>query len=200
MDIGKAVDALKAGKSVSRAGWNGKGMFVYLVPPASYPAQTGAAIEHFGKGSTVPYNAYLALKGTDGRVSTWVPSINDTLAVDWEIFTGLAAEALEPLKPVITDPFFERDETAERLDKLDSFILSGGFAALDQDNRILLQRQALQMRGYVDTLDARIKLIDGKSAAAQFGKPENFEDPDNGIIETRTTGGGSVETPVPFNG
>lgn len=84
-DIGYAVAALKDGKRVARAGWNGKGMFVYLVPPASYPVQTGAAKAHFGEGSLVPYNAYLALKGVDNTVSTWVPSMNDTLAEDWEI-------------------------------------------------------------------------------------------------------------------
>ena len=32
-DIGYAVEALKAGKRVSRAGWNGKGMFLFLLDP-----------------------------------------------------------------------------------------------------------------------------------------------------------------------
>jgi hypothetical protein len=31
-DIGYAVEALKAGKRVRRAGWNGKGMFLFLLP------------------------------------------------------------------------------------------------------------------------------------------------------------------------
>lgn len=78
-----ALDSLKVGKRVARHGWNGKGMFVYHVPAASYPAQTGAAKEHFGEDALVPYNAYLALKGVDGRVSTWVPSSTDVLAEDW---------------------------------------------------------------------------------------------------------------------
>ena len=60
-------------------------MFVYHVPAAAYPVQTGAAKAHFGEGSLVPYNAYLALKGVDETVSTWVPSINDCLAEDWVI-------------------------------------------------------------------------------------------------------------------
>jgi hypothetical protein len=85
MSFGLAVEALKIGKRVARAGWNGKGQFVYLVPPASYPVQTGAAKAHFGEGSMVPYNAYMALKGVDDTVSTWVPSVNDTLADDWQI-------------------------------------------------------------------------------------------------------------------
>lgn len=43
MDFTGALSWLKAGKRVARAGWNGKGMFAYMVPPASYPVQTGAA-------------------------------------------------------------------------------------------------------------------------------------------------------------
>lgn len=85
MTFGHAVEMLKTGFKVARAGWNGKGMFIYLVPAASYPAQTGAAKRHFGEGALVPYNAYLALKGTDGNISTWVPSITDVLAEDWQV-------------------------------------------------------------------------------------------------------------------
>ena len=89
LNFGQALDAIKAGKRIARTGWNGKGMFVYLVPPASYPVQTGAAKAHFGEGAMVPYNAYMAIKNVDGTVSTWVPSVNDCLAVDW----GVVGEA-----------------------------------------------------------------------------------------------------------
>ena len=84
MDFGKALEALKAGKRVSRAGWNGKGMFVYLVPANRYIATTRVAREHFGEDALVPYNAYMAIKNVDESVSTWVPSVNDCLAEDWE--------------------------------------------------------------------------------------------------------------------
>lgn len=80
-----ALAALKDGHRVARNGWNGKGMFAYMVPPASYPVQTGAAKAHFGEGSLVPYNAYFALKGVDETVNTWVPSVSDLLAEDWQV-------------------------------------------------------------------------------------------------------------------
>ncbi|WP_081059892.1 DUF2829 domain-containing protein [Burkholderia stagnalis] len=80
-----ALSWVKQGRRIARAGWNGNGMFVYFVPAASYPVQTGAAKAHFGEGSMVPYNAYLALKGVDDTVSTWVPSVTDCLADDWHI-------------------------------------------------------------------------------------------------------------------
>jgi hypothetical protein len=76
---------LKGGARITREGWNGRGMFVYLVPANSYPAQTDAAKAHFGDGALVPYNAYAALVGANGTVSTWAPSIGDTLAEDWLI-------------------------------------------------------------------------------------------------------------------
>ena len=85
MTFGAAIEALKVGQSVARAGWNGKGMFIYLVPAASYPAQTGAAKAYFGKDALVPYAAYLALKNVDGTVNTWAPSVSDALAEDWAL-------------------------------------------------------------------------------------------------------------------
>lgn len=84
MNFGQAVEALKLGSKVAREGWNGKGMFVYMVPANAYPASTEAAKSHF-KGELVPYNAYLAIKNVNETVSTWVPSINDVLAEDWQI-------------------------------------------------------------------------------------------------------------------
>jgi hypothetical protein len=81
--FGTALEELKLGSKVARSGWNGKGMFIYYVPAASYPAQTEIAKKEFGE--VVPYNAYLAIKNVNGSVSTWVPSINDVLADDWQV-------------------------------------------------------------------------------------------------------------------
>ena len=83
LTFGLAIEAMKKGAKVARTGWNGKGLFAYYVPPASYPVQTGAAKGHFGEGAMVPYNAYFAIKNVDETVSTWVPSINDCVADDW---------------------------------------------------------------------------------------------------------------------
>lgn len=85
LTFGLAIEALKAGKRVARAGWNGGGQFVYLVPANSYPAQTGIAKAYFGADAMVPYRAYLALKTAQGDVATWAPSCSDALAEDWQI-------------------------------------------------------------------------------------------------------------------
>ena len=89
-DFGVALHALKSGKRVARAGWNGAGQFVYLVPANSYPAQTGIATSHFGADAMVPYRAYLALKTAQGDVATWAPSCSDVLANDWLVLEDAA--------------------------------------------------------------------------------------------------------------
>lgn len=85
LTFGLALEAMKMGCKIARKGWNGTGMFVYYVPANSYPANTKAALSFYGYGANVPYNAYMALKTVDNRVSTWVPSVTDCLAEDWEI-------------------------------------------------------------------------------------------------------------------
>jgi len=83
LSFGHAIVALKDGKKVARAGWNGKGMFLYHVPANSYPAQTEAARGTFG--DMVPYGAYIAMKTAHNNVVPWLASQTDVLADDWEI-------------------------------------------------------------------------------------------------------------------
>ena len=80
-DFGEAVRRLRIGHPVSRAGWNGKGMFLYYVPENTYDAQTKVAQQHFGK--SVPYRGYIAMKTAQGDVVPWVASQSDVLADDW---------------------------------------------------------------------------------------------------------------------
>lgn len=83
LDFSEALLAMKAGKAVARAGWNGKGMFIYMVPAAEYRAQTLVAKALFGE--MVPYGAYTAMKTADGNVVPWLCSQSDQYATDWEI-------------------------------------------------------------------------------------------------------------------
>lgn len=85
LTFGQAIEAAKQGRRIARLGWNGSGMFAYIVPAASYPAQTGAAKAHFGENALVPYRAYWALKTAQEDVATWTPSGSDSLAEDWVI-------------------------------------------------------------------------------------------------------------------
>ena len=78
-----ALYELKNGFKIQRAGWNGKGMFLYYVPANSYPAVTQIAKETFGE--TVPYGAYIAMKTAQNNVVPWLASQTDILSDDWQI-------------------------------------------------------------------------------------------------------------------
>lgn len=86
-DFGTATHLMKLGNRVQRAGWNGKGMFVYYVPAASYPADRNSKSTMAGEfaDDMVPYREYLALKTAQNDVSTWAPSVSDALAEDWQL-------------------------------------------------------------------------------------------------------------------
>jgi len=84
LNFGQAIEAAKQGKKVARKGWNGSGMFAYIVPANSYPAQTRIAKEYWGE-KLVPYRAYWALKTAQEDVAMWSPSGSDSLAEDWII-------------------------------------------------------------------------------------------------------------------
>lgn len=84
LSFGHALVALQAGKAVARAGWNGKGMFLYHVGANAYPPQTEIAKAAFG-GENVPYGAYIAMKTAQGNVVPWLASQTDVLANDWQI-------------------------------------------------------------------------------------------------------------------
>lgn len=83
--IGWAVKQMHDGAKVARAGWNGKGMFLYYVPEGQYPARTEVAKAEWGEDALVPYQAYVAMKTAQGTVVPWLCSQTDLLAIDWEI-------------------------------------------------------------------------------------------------------------------
>ncbi len=88
MNFGQAIEELKKGSHIARSSWSEKGLSVHFVPANSYPAQTGAAAEHYGEGVTGPDKPYLAIKNADGNVSTWTPGSDDALAEDWIVSDG----------------------------------------------------------------------------------------------------------------
>ncbi|MFW6855365.1 DUF2829 domain-containing protein [Burkholderia gladioli] len=83
MPLGSAIEALKAGKRVARAGWNGKGMWLALVPSWSYnPDSHGADVYSLGC-EKLPW---IGMKTADGKFVPWLASQTDMLAEDWIAF------------------------------------------------------------------------------------------------------------------
>ena len=79
MNFGHVIESLRLneGKAFKRLGWNGKGMFVFYVPPTESIPKVESMKKHFGENTLVLHKGYLAIKNVDETVSTWVPSIND---------------------------------------------------------------------------------------------------------------------------
>lgn len=77
--FGKAIEVLKGGGRVRRAGWNGKGMWLELQQPDANSKMTLPYIY-----LNYPDNAV----NTPGAKVPWAPSQTDVLANDWEIVSG----------------------------------------------------------------------------------------------------------------
>ena len=95
MDFGKALEALKNGKKVAREGWNGKGMYLYLVHgtmvdkenlrneasqilPADEMAMHGTDVAEF-----LPH---IDMRTANGDICVgWLASQTDMLAEDWVV-------------------------------------------------------------------------------------------------------------------
>lgn len=87
IDFGTAIHLMRLGKIVMRTGWNGKNMYTYHVPAASYPAERNNLKTMGGKfpNDMVPYGGYIALKTASGEVVPWTVSQTDLLAEDWQL-------------------------------------------------------------------------------------------------------------------
>ena len=85
LSFGHAVEALKAGKKVARAGWNGKGMFLFLVPGSVFKVNRPPLLGIYPEGTEINYCPHIDMKTSDGKIVPWLASQTDVLANDWQI-------------------------------------------------------------------------------------------------------------------
>jgi len=85
IDFGQALKALEAGAMVTREGWNGKGMFLLLVPGSRFKVNRKPLLGIFPEGTEVNYRPHIDMKTADGQIVPWVASQSDLLATDWII-------------------------------------------------------------------------------------------------------------------
>lgn len=92
--FGEALEALKQGLRVARAGWNGKGMWLCMVPGIAnagpdqvFGPQIPLAIRNGNQGVRV--NPRIDMKAADGSIVVgWLASQTDMLSNDWEVIDG----------------------------------------------------------------------------------------------------------------
>lgn len=85
LNFGQAIEALKAGKKVERAGWNGKGMFLFLVNGSTFKVNRAPLLGIYPEGTEIEYHAHIDMKTAQGYVVPWLASQSDMLSEDWQI-------------------------------------------------------------------------------------------------------------------
>ena len=90
--FGDAIEALKQNKRVARIGWNGKGMFLFLLPAGTVPTKAiydpalRAVIESEVGGETFEALGSIRMFTADKKILTgWLASQTDILSEDWQI-------------------------------------------------------------------------------------------------------------------
>jgi hypothetical protein len=79
-----ALKQMQNGEKVQRAGWNGKGMFLFLVPGSNFLVNRPPLLGIYPEGTEIKYRPHIDIKSVDGEIVPWVPSQSDMLATDWE--------------------------------------------------------------------------------------------------------------------
>lgn len=80
LNFGQAIEALKQGKKVARAGWNGKGLWLELQVPDEHSKMTLPYI--FMAYPSTPASETAPANHKDARVP-WLASQTDMLGEDW---------------------------------------------------------------------------------------------------------------------
>lgn len=84
-NFSKALEKIKDGKLVSRQGWNGKGMFIFLVPGSTFNVSRAPLLGIFAEGTEIRYHGHIDMKTADGMIVPWLASQTDILANDWGV-------------------------------------------------------------------------------------------------------------------
>jgi hypothetical protein len=87
MKFSLALDFLKEGHRVARENWNGKGMFLFLVPGSTFKVNRPPLLGIYPEGTEINYRSHIDMKTAQGNIVPWVASQTDLLADDWFILT-----------------------------------------------------------------------------------------------------------------
>lgn len=85
MDFSRALPCLKEGEKLTRAGWNGKGMFIFLVQGSTFKVNRAPLLGIYPEGTEIVYHPHIDMRTADGQIVPWVASQSDLLADDWQM-------------------------------------------------------------------------------------------------------------------
>jgi len=81
----EALICLKNGKKVARTGWNGKDMFIFLVPGSTFKVNRLPLLGIYPEGTEINYHAHIDMKTADNKIVPWLASQTDLLSDDWVV-------------------------------------------------------------------------------------------------------------------
>ena len=84
-NFGAAIAFLKEGRKVARRGWNGKNMFIFLVPGSTFKVSRAPLLGIYPEGTVINYRPHIDMRTVDGEIMPWGASQSDMLADDWYI-------------------------------------------------------------------------------------------------------------------
>jgi hypothetical protein len=106
LSFGEAIKLLEEGKLLQRAGWNGKGMFIFKQLPSDVPAsilETMTSLpdnvkaefikrrdtdNELGMYQQLRYRNQLAMVYPDNFIYGWLASPSDIFANDWQLYNS----------------------------------------------------------------------------------------------------------------
>ena len=83
MNFGQAIEVLKTGNKVTRVGWNGKDMFLFLVQGSQFKVNRPPLLGIYPEGTEINYRPHIDMKTVNGEIVPWVASQSDLLEDDW---------------------------------------------------------------------------------------------------------------------
>lgn len=95
MNFADAMIAVKAGNLVTNGNWNGKDMFIFLVPGSEFTVNRAPLLGIFPEGTAIKYNAHIDMRHADGTIGPWTPSQKDMESTDWWIVDKMETQSTE---------------------------------------------------------------------------------------------------------
>lgn len=85
LTFGFALEAMKVGHKVARIGWNGKGMFLFIVKGSTFQVNRPPLLGIYPENTTVNYRPHIDMRTVTGEIVPWVASQSDLLESDWQL-------------------------------------------------------------------------------------------------------------------
>jgi hypothetical protein len=162
MTFGEAIEALKAGLRVARAGWNGKGMWLFLIQGSNDIAK----LHGYGFGEMVGEPVFrdaIFMKTVDNQLVPWTASQTDVLAEDWAI-----ADSAAQAQPVVLNYETEVDKMLAQVDAMHT-------PASFTDASNALMRGLVVLGTYSASKEHAIILAEALATSIRQAIPEAFE-------------------------